>query len=190
MSISRRRGPSRCSGAGRAQVRHGFTLVEMMVAGGLSVVVGLAIALLAYYSGNSFVVMGDYVNLAQQGQLALDKMAKDIRQARALTGYATNSITLLDVNGNALFYAFDPTARTLTRCGGGVTNQYLTGCDMLNFWIYQHTVISNTFDCYAPAYVTNTRLVEVTWSCSTAIPSLNDAIIDTGQSAQIALRNH
>jgi prepilin-type N-terminal cleavage/methylation domain-containing protein len=170
--------------------RQAFTLVEIMVAVGLAAIVSLAVLLLAFYSQNSFVVIANYVKLSEQNHLALDKMSKDIRQAHSVTAYATNSISFLDVSSNALTYTFDPSAKTLVRIGGGVTTTYLTNCDSLNFWIYQHTVISNTYDCYLPAYVTNARLVEVSWSCSIYIPSMNDTIVDSGQSAQIALRNH
>jgi prepilin-type N-terminal cleavage/methylation domain-containing protein len=170
--------------------RQAFTLVEMMVAIGIAALVSLAVVILGFYTSNSFVVLANYVSLSEQNHLALDKMSKDIRQARAVTAYASNSVSILDVNSNAVAYTFDAAARTLARISGGITNRYLTNCDSLNFWIYQHTVISNSFNCYLPANVTNARLIEVSWSCSIYIPSMNDTIVDSGQSAQIALRNH
>jgi hypothetical protein len=70
---------------------------------------------------------------------------------------------------------------------GGQTNALLTDCDALQFWIYQHTMISNTFDCYDPAYVTNARVIQVTWNCSRNIMAKGDH----GQrSREIAIRNH
>ncbi len=170
--------------------RQAFTLVEMTVAVGLSTIVILAIMMLGFYSNNSFVVISNYVNLSQQNHMAMDKMSKDIRQAHAVTAYATNKISFLDVNNNALTYTYNPAAKTLVRIGGGITNTYLTNCDTLSFWIYQHTVVSNTYGCYQPANVASARVVEVSWSCSIYIPSMNDTITDNGQSAQIALRNH
>ena len=170
--------------------RKAFTLVEMMVATGLSVMVGTAIALLAFFSSRSFVAMSSYTNMAQQSQLALDKMSRDIRQARALTAYATNSVTFKDINNNSLQYTFDPTARTLIRVSGGVTNQYLANCDSLNFWIYQHTVVSNAFECYVTANLTNARVIQVTWSCSSPILGMQKATTDNSESAEFVLRNH
>ena len=170
--------------------RSGFTLIELMVAAGLSAVIATAIGLLAFFSSRSFVAMTNYTTLAKQSQLALDKMSKEIRQAKSLTAYATNSITLLDVNNSALRYTFDPGARTLVRVRGGVTNLYLTNCDSMSFWVFQHTVISNTFQCYLPAYVTNSRVVQMTWRCSIPILGMQKANTDNEQSAQIALRNH
>jgi len=64
----------------------------------------------------------------------------------------------------------------------------VTGCDSLQFWIYQHTPRSNSFDCYDPAYVTNARLVQVTWTCSRQMLGVK-ANTELVESAKIALRN-
>src|SRR6185436_2111609 len=95
--------------------RAAFTLIELMVATALSLVVATAIALLAFFSSRSFVAMTHYTEMGQLSQLALDKMALEIRQAHKLTAYATNSLTFSDVNGNPLQFTYDPTARTLVR---------------------------------------------------------------------------
>ncbi len=173
----------------RPRDRAAFTLVELLVATALSLVVGTAIATLAYFTSRSFVAMNNYTDMNQRSRLALDKMSEEIRQARTLTAYATNSLTFLDRNGNPLKFTYDATDRTLVRVSGGQTTTYLTDCDALQFWIYQHTVKSNTFNCYDPAYLTNTRVIQVTWKCSRSILGLA-ATTDSAQSAQIVLRNH
>lgn len=169
--------------------RAAFTLVELLVATALSVIVATAVALLAFYTSRSFVAMNHYTDMNQLSRLALDKMSAEIRQARQLTAYATNSVTFQDLNGNPLRFTFDPAAKTLVRVSGGVTTTYLTDCEALQFWIYQHTVKSNTFNCYDPAYVTNARVLQVTWRCSRQILSLKTTT-DSAESAQIVLRNH
>lgn len=169
--------------------RAAFTLVELMVATGLTALVAIAIGMLAYYSSRSFVAMANYTDLAKFNQLALDKMSRDIRQSGGLTAYATNSITLLDVSTNSLRFTYDPTAQTLVRVSGGTTNQYLTNCTSFQFFLYQHTVLSNTFDCYVPAAVTNARVVQMIWTCARQIKGVN-ATTANSESAQIALRNH
>lgn len=183
------RGRARRAGALWPRRRAAFTLVEVMVAAALSLVVGTAIALLAYYSSRSFVAMTHYTEMNQLGRLALDKMSLEIRQAHVLTAYATNSLAFKDVDGNPLKFTYDPTARTLVRVSGGKTTTYLRECDELQFWVYQHTVKSNTFDCYDPAYVTNARVIQVTWKCSRQILG-SKATTDNVQSSKIALRNH
>lgn len=168
--------------------RAAFTLIELMVATALSLVVATAIGLLAFFSSRSFVAMTNYLEMAQFSRLALDKMSMEIRQAGRLTAYTTNSLTFQDVNGNPLRFAYDSGSRRLFRISGGVTNTYLTECDALRFWIYQHTVVSNTFECYTSAFITNARVVRVNWKCSRPILGIK-ATTDSVLSATIALRN-
>ena len=175
--------------------RDAFTLVELMVASALALVLLTAVATFSYFSSRSFVTMADYTDMNQQSQYALDKMIKEIRQVDQLTACTTNvsgeinSLTFQDANGNSLQFTYDANARELRRVSGGQTNTLLTDCDTLRFWIYQHTMISNTFDCYDPAYVTNARVIQVTWNCSRNIMG-KKATTDNVQSAKIAIRNH
>lgn len=169
--------------------RSGFTLVEAMFAMATGLVLAAAVAVLYLYSSRSFLALNNYTDMNLLSQLALDKMSKDIRQAKMVTVWTNNSISLTDVNGNALQFTYNPTAKKLVRVSGGVTTTYLTNCDSLNFWIYQHTPISNTFDCYLPANVTNARVVEVTWVTSRTIRGTK-INTESMESAQIAIRNH
>jgi prepilin-type N-terminal cleavage/methylation domain-containing protein len=173
----------------KARGRAAFTLVEVMVASALALIVVSAIAMLSYFSTRSFMVMANYTTINEQSQLALDKMSKDIRQARRVTAYATNSLTFEDADGNSLRFTYDPNTRSLVRVSGGNTVTYLTDCEALNFWIYQHTMISNTFDCYTPAAVTNARVVQVTWKCARSIRGIKSTTASV-QSAKTTIRNH
>jgi Tfp pilus assembly protein PilW len=166
-----------------------FTLVEVLVASGLAVVVLSAFAMLSLFSGRSFVAMANYVNLDQTSQLALDKMSREIRQARQLTSYSPTNLTFADADDNPLQFTYDPASGTLVQISGGQTNTLLTGCDSLKFSTYQGTAISNTFDAYDPAYVTNSRLIQITWTCSRAILGAK-ANSESVQSAKVTLRNH
>jgi prepilin-type N-terminal cleavage/methylation domain-containing protein len=172
-----------------ARPDHAFTLVEMMVATALAGLVVTVIAMLSFFTTRSFVAATNYTNMSMLSRMALDNMSRSIRQAGEVTAYATNSITLLDGSGHSFGYAFDPGAQTLTSYGGGVTNTYLTQCNSLQFWIYQRTPISNTFDCYDTAYVTNAKLVQITWSCSRQIMG-SKVNTETMESAKICMRNH
>jgi Tfp pilus assembly protein PilV len=146
-----------------------FSLLEVMVATGLAGLIVTAIAALSYFTSRSFVAATNYTDMALRSRMALDNMSRTIRQARQVTAWATNSITLLDANGNVVQYKLNPATGSLVNVSGGVTNTYLTGCNSLQFWIYQRTPKSNSFSCYDPAYVTNAKLVQVTWSCSRQI---------------------
>ena len=166
-----------------------FTLVEVMVATALSVLVVAVVMSLSFFSSRSFVAMTSYSDLGLASQLALDKFSREIRQAHSLSDYRSNRITFLDGNTNPVTFTYDAEARTLSRIGGGQTNVYLNDCDSLQFAIYQHTAISNTFNCYGSAFVTNAKVVQVTWSCSHQTPgtSLKN---DNTQSMKVTIRNH
>ena len=166
-----------------------FTLIEVLIASAISLVLAGILAIFFSFSLRSFAAMTNYADMNQKSQLALDKMSKDIRQARSLTSYSTNSLTFLDVNNSPLIYTFDPGNGTLIRSNAGVVTTYLTNCDSLQFWIYQHTPVSNTFDCYVPSVITNTRVIQMTWHCSRKILGTK-ATTETVESATLSLRNH
>ena len=169
--------------------RRAFTLVEVMVATALWLMAVTVMALVAYFTSRSFVAATNYTDMALLSRMALDNMSRTIRQSRQVTAYSTNSITLLDANGNSVQYTLNPATGTLISVVGGATNTYLTSCNSLQFWIYQRTPKSNSLSCYTPAYVTNAKLVQVTWSCSRQIfgVNVNNEIVE---SASICLRNH
>jgi prepilin-type N-terminal cleavage/methylation domain-containing protein len=163
-----------------------FTLIEVMIASTLSVMLAAIVAIFFFFSLRSFAVMTNYADMNTRSQMALDKMSKDIRQARSLISYTTNSLTFKDVNNNNLTFIY--TNRLLNRISGGVTTTYLTNCDSLQFWIYQHTPISNTFDCYLPADASSARVIQMTWHCSRPIMGTK-VTTETVESATLSIRN-
>lgn len=166
-----------------------FTLVEVMVASGLALLALTAIGGLSWYSSRTFVGIANYVSLDQTSQLALDKMSRELRQARRLTAYSPTSLTLADADNKPMMFFWDQNAKTLVQVSNDQTNTLLVGCNFLQFSNYQHTAISNTFDAYDPAYVTNTKLIQVTWVCSRTILGAK-VNTESVQSAKIALRNN
>src|SRR5262245_10504868 len=99
----------------RSSGRAAFTLVEMMVTSAVALIVATVIAMLAYFSSRSFMVMANYTDLNQRSQFALDKMSKEIRQARRLTSFSTTSLTFEDANGNPLQFTYNPDVQKLVR---------------------------------------------------------------------------
>lgn len=169
--------------------RGGFSLVEVLVATGVAGLVVIVIALLSFFTSRSFVAATNYTDMALLSRMALDNMSRTIRQASQVTSYSTNSITIADSSGNTTTYTLDPNSKSLLAISGGATNTYLTGCNALQFWIFQRTPMSNSFSCWSPAYVTNAKMVQVTWSCSRQIfgANVNNELVE---SASICLRNH
>jgi hypothetical protein len=164
--------------------------VEVMVASVLAMLTLAAMMSFSLFSGRSFVAIANYVNMDQQSQMALDRMSKEIRQARRLTDdFSPTKLTFLDADSKTVQFVFNTNARTLVRISGGLTNTYLTDCDDARFEIFQHTVKSNTFDCYDPGYYTNASLIKVTWLCSHSILGTR-ANTESVQAAKITIRNH
>lgn len=165
-----------------------FTLMEVLIASGLALLALLIVSALSIYSSRSFVAIANYVDLDQQSQLALDKMSREIRQCRTLIGFSPTSLSLLDADNNIVRFTYQPENRALVGVWNGQTNVYLNNCDSLQFSKYQREVIPNTFDAYLPAYVTDTKLIQVTWVCSRQILGAK-ANSESVQSAKIVLRN-
>jgi prepilin-type N-terminal cleavage/methylation domain-containing protein len=172
-----------------------FTLVEMMVAVAIGSIVIVTLAGFSLYTSRSLLAISNYDDLDQQSQLALDKFCKQVRQVKQLNSYVTNaidgtitSLTFQDYDDVPLTFTYDSGAKTLFRLKSGVSKVYLTGCDSLQFQIFQRTPVSNTFDCVTTATAANCKLVEVNWSCSRRNPQM--AINSQSmQSAKICLRN-
>jgi len=169
-------------------------LVELMVASAVGVIALAALVILWMFSSRSFVAAGNYVNLDQQSQLALDKMTKEIRQVQKVTSvFPTNStsgitnLTLLDYDGNSLTYAWDGNSGTLTRIKNGQTTTNLLGCYYLGFSLYSRTPDANDFQAIPATYATNAKMVEVTWACSRTILGAK-ANSDSMVSAKVVIR--
>ena len=171
------------------RVRGAFTLLEYVIGIGIGSLVLLTILSLSIYSGKSFAGLANYVDLNSASLNALDQMSKDIRQCVAVTGYATNQVTLNDGTLSPLIYSYDPTARTLTRQSGGKAKVLLTQCDDLRFAIYQRTPLPGTYDQYPVAAVANCKVVAVKWVCSRTILGAKVNSEDI-QEAKIVIRKH
>jgi prepilin-type N-terminal cleavage/methylation domain-containing protein len=172
--------------------RGGFTLVELMVASGI-VGLGVMATLGAFlFMGRSAAALANYSDLGQQSQLTLDKFTQQVRQVQGLTSYTTtngfiNGLTFLDYDGGTLNFNYDPVAQKLTRTKGTQRDTLLTSCKTLQFYLYQQTLQSNTFDAVTTATATNCKLVEVSFICSKRLMgSLSNS--ESMQSAKVTIR--
>ena len=178
-----------CKNTSTSNRRGAFTLVETLIAVGLAGIACLMIMSFFQTSSLTFVSLTNYSDLGLKTQIAVDKIAKDIRQCAQVNSYQTNTLTLRRWDGTSMQYTFDPGTRTLSRTAGTDSGLILTECDYLRFWTYQRTPMSNAFECYTTAQVTNARLLTVTLSCSRKMLGSRQST-EVVQSANIALRNH
>src|SRR6266705_4007238 len=105
----------------------GMTLVELMVAVGISSVALSAVAAFVFYSARSVSAIGNYVDLDNTSRKAVDLMTKEIRQTTALSDFKTQALTFADYDGKPLQYIYDPAGQKLTRVKDGISTVLLTG---------------------------------------------------------------
>ncbi len=177
----------------------GFTMVEMMVAIGLTAVL-LSSLMGLYVSGLlSFAAMGNYQNLEVKSYYALDTLSREIRNSNLVIGYVTNqSLTLSNSYarngaGQINIITYDSTAQIVTlQRTGQPTMTNLTGCDAWSFALYTRAPDTNSFSTNIVFTVaTNAsacKLIQLSWKCSRTIlgSKLNTESVQT---AQIVLRN-
>jgi hypothetical protein len=170
------------------QARAGVTLVEFMIAAGLSGLAATALLILAMSTGRSIAEMINYVDLDHYNRLALDNLTREVRQVLLITALTSNSVSFVDKDGAAVTYDYSPSNRALTRTKAGETRTMLEQCDQLRFASYQRTPVSNRYDLIPTTAITNTKVLTVTWSCSRTLFGVR-ANTEQGQTAKIVIRN-
>jgi len=182
-----------------------MTLVELLMAVGISGLVFAAVAILIFFSGRSYAALANYVDLDNKSRGALDWMSKEIRQVDAVTGsgtttlpsgqVVTNRLVLsgTETNGGAytLTYEYVPDTLSLVRTkeGGNYpgTTTLLTGCSYLNFGMYQRVPKTNSFDQFDAADLATCKVVQLDWVCSRKIFN-KTANTETIESAKVVIR--
>ena len=172
---------------GRKRCR-GMTLVEAIVAVGISSIVFAALAAFTLYSARSFAAIGNYVDLDNTSRKAVDLMTKEIRQTAALSDYQTNALTFTDYDSKPLQYTYVPAERELRRVKDALSTVLLRGCESLEFHMYQRTPQPGTNSFYATTVAAQCKIIDMKWRCSRSIFREKDNT-ETVQSAQVVLRN-
>lgn len=167
----------------------GFTLVETMVATGISSILLVVLASFSFYSARTCAAMGNYSDLETQSRQALDRITQQIRQAQCLTAFSSTKLTFRDADGGVLAFEFNPDARTLAREKDGASQILLEGCDYAKFEIFQRNPIAGTYDAYPTAAPDTCKLIQVSWVCSRSLLGVR-ANTESVQSAKIVIRKN
>jgi prepilin-type N-terminal cleavage/methylation domain-containing protein len=165
-----------------------MTLPEVMVAVAVSSIVLTVIAAFTFFTARSFAAIGNYVDLDGTSRQAVDVMTKEIRQAKALFDYKTNSLIFTDYDDKKLQFIWDPTRRELTRVKDGISSILLRECDSLEFHIYQRTPQPGTNSFYSATDAAQCKLLDMKWRCSRSLFG-QKANTETVQTAQVVIRN-
>ncbi len=179
-----------------------MSLVEVMVAMGLSSLVLAAVGSLTLYGSRSSVALVNYSELESRSRHALDYASREMRQASQLLAFTTNanekSLTFTNADeAVTVTLTWDGNERTLVFEKTGQPPQtLLTECDRWDFALYQRTPwVTPTNVMFYPA--TNNlgvldlrlcKLVSMTWRCSRQIFA-RKVNTENVQAAQIVLRN-
>lgn len=105
--------------------KRGFTLVEIMIAAGISAFVLTGVMTTFLFLGRSGATFQNYNDMESQARRALELFAQDVRQASAITWNAETTVTLT-VNGVTVTYSH--TGSDFTRqINGGATGVLISG---------------------------------------------------------------
>lgn len=174
--------------------KRGWTLVEMMVATGLFSISSLALGTIFIFSIKSFASMANYASLDRENRAAMDKLTREIRQAKQVTGFVTNSLgnslSIRNGDGQEVTYSFNLANQQFCRTVNGYSSVLLTNCNLLSFNLFQRTPQSGNFGMFPITYGNYTqsvKVVQLTWRTSRQIPSgpVNSENIQT---ARIVIR--
>jgi hypothetical protein len=161
----------------------GFTLPDLLVTTGVGSVVTAAVLATSAFAGRSFYALINYAVLETKSRTALDTLSLDVRQMEYLTnfsttfisspyapaGVVTNQIAFAPFKGATsnqwVRYTYDPFQRTLTRSSNNAHRVLLTGCEFLNFGLYQRNQINGEFTPIPTTDPRQVKLIEVQWVC-------------------------
>ncbi len=183
--------------------RSAFTLMELMIAAGLSSLVLAAVISLTLFGTRSSMAIVNYTDLDSKSRYALDVIGREIRQANAVIAIQTNASSpqFLRLTNSAqaatVQVSYNPTSRSVTLSKTGQADQIvLTECDRWSFGLFQRTpLVTTTNVLFYPA--TNTtgaldlrvcKLVNLSWKCSRQIMA-QKVNTESVQAAQLVLRN-
>lgn len=149
----------------------GFTLVELMIAAGLS---GLLLAVclsLALFTARGIASVTDSVDLNARSRHAIDRMGQKIRQASVVKSFSPTSVSLV-YDGRSLTYTYYPNNAVknkgkLVENDGGNETVLLENCDTLAFSFYKRNPVTNSFNQFPVMTATNeAKVIQVNWRCS------------------------
>jgi prepilin-type N-terminal cleavage/methylation domain-containing protein len=175
----------------------GWTLVEMMVAVGIFGLASMSLMGTYIFSVKSMASMYAYAVLDQYNRQAMDQLTREIRQAKNVLAYTTNSITILTANddgssGPRVKYEFVPSTKKMVRrnLSDGTAKLLLDNCSLLSFELYTRCPSNAVFGSF-PVAVNNwsntVKVLQLTWKTMITQPS-GIANSENVQTARIVIR--
>jgi prepilin-type N-terminal cleavage/methylation domain-containing protein len=171
----------------RRSRRAGFTLVELLVAVGLSGLLLAVCASLSLFTARGIASVTDSVDLNARSRHAIDRMSQKLRQASAVKSFSPTSVTV-SYKGQPLTYVYHADRKTLMEIDAGVTNSLVEDCDGLTFNYYKRNPLTNSFNQFPLLTATNeAKVIQVNWYCSRTLVGKKSGAAEM-VSARIVLR--
>ena len=178
---------SKLTSTSRRKTSAGTSLVEALVAIGVTGLVMLALASMSMVSGRSFAAFANYVDLDSANRTAMDTLTRDLRECNRVVSFTETQLVIEDSDGFNITYDYSDSQHQLTRTRSGVTKTLLTGCDSLAFNIAQRNPVNGSYDVYPAATATTAKVVNVSWNCSRTLLGFK-ANTENVQTARIVIR--
>jgi hypothetical protein len=166
----------------------------MLVAVGVFSIAGLALSTIFVFSVRSFAALTNYAMLDKENRQAMDKMTREIREAKQVVNYTTNgasSLSIINGDGNTVTYTFSPSQKKMIRqVSGAETEVLLTNCDLLSFNLYMRTPVTNSLQPYTLAagdWPTTVKVVQLQWKTSCTLPN-SRVNSENVQTARVVIR--
>lgn len=161
------------------QSRAAMSLVEVLVAAGVSSLMFLGIGSFIIYTGQNMAGIYNHVDLEQNSRHVEQLMTREIREAARLKEYSANKLVFVDFDGADLVYEYSPESKTLVRQKGENQEILLNNCDTLNFSLYKQTPVKGSYDLLPKTTsITSAKVIGATWSCSrTVVGKVNQELM-------------
>ncbi|HAM70766.1 MAG TPA: hypothetical protein DCM86_03895 [Verrucomicrobiales bacterium] len=154
--------------------RHGFTLVEMLVAMAIGGVVFSMVGFLSVFFARNFIFVGNHCELQQTSRVALEQFKTDTRQSVSLQSYTNNVLVLQNLDGTTVQYVYSPDLQTWTRTYSGNSRVLLRNVKDLQVNLYQRNPVGGGYDIWPVADISTTKLISLTLTLSRTVPGLPD----------------
>jgi hypothetical protein len=166
----------------------GFALVEALIAIGITGLLLAVLASVSMLSGRTFAAFANYVDLDDANRIAMDTLARDLRECNRVTACTPTRLDIEDPAGFTVRYEYSSATQKLIRTGvGGVQRVMLKGCDTLEFHLGTRNPDGNTFSVIPTTDVNFAKVVNVSWNCSRSILG-KKANTENVQTARIVIR--
>lgn len=167
--------------------RAAFTLIETLVAGGLSGIILAAVLSSFVYLGRAGVGLQHYSDMASQSRVMLQQFGQDVRQATAATWTDADTL-VLTVDGTAVTYDYNAGAKNCSRTTGGQPRVLVRGISSIQFRAFD--INGQVLNLAANLAAANgaTKMIQLEIDMARSSQSLGSA---TGEviSARFVLRN-